>query len=112
MPHFIHRKLPGSLLAAICIHAATAMAAPAAATGRSGEEIFQTYCTECHSTGISGAPKMSDKQAWVSRLAQGQTVLEQHALHGYKGMPGRGSCSACTDAEIKAAVDYMVMKLK
>jgi cytochrome c5 len=98
------------LLGAICAHAAAAP--PAAATDRPGEEIFQTYCAECHSTGISGAPRISDKAAWAQRIAQGQAVLLQHALHGYKGMPGRGSCSTCTDAEIKASVEFIIGKVK
>jgi len=108
---FAYRKLTSPLLfCALCTHAAAA--GPSTAVGRSGEQIFQTYCAECHSTGISGAPKLGDKQAWVPRLAQGQDVLVQHALRGYKFMPGRGSCSTCTDAEIKASVEFMVSKVK
>ncbi|MFZ6694018.1 c-type cytochrome [Undibacterium sp. SXout20W] len=80
--------------------------------GRSGATIFTLMCAECHTTGISGAPKISDKAAWTLRLKQEPDTLVQHALHGYKLMPSRGSCSSCSDAEIKAAVEYMIEKAK
>jgi cytochrome c5 len=48
----------------------------------------------------------------VQRIAQGQAVLLEHALHGFKNMPGRGSCSTCSDAEIKASVEFIVNKVK
>ncbi|MFZ6754563.1 c-type cytochrome [Undibacterium sp. Dicai25W] len=80
--------------------------------GRSGATIFTLMCAECHVTGISGAPKVSDKAAWAVRLKQTPDTLIEHALHGYKLMPARGSCSSCSDLEIKAAVEYMLEKVK
>jgi len=80
--------------------------------GRSGATIFTLMCAECHVTGISGAPKISDKVAWAGRLKQTPDTLIEHALHGYKMMPSRGSCSSCSDREIKAAVEYMLEKVK
>jgi cytochrome c5 len=112
MPCFAYCKLVGLLLlSAICAHAA-ADTPSATTTGRTGEQIFQIYCAECHSTGISGAPRISDKSAWAQRIAQGQSVLLEHALRGFKNMPGRGSCSTCSDAEIKASVEFIVKKVK
>ncbi len=80
--------------------------------GRSGATVFTLMCAECHITGISGAPKMSDKAAWTARLKQSPDTLVEHALHGYKMMPARGSCSSCSDTEIKAAVEYMLEKVR
>lgn len=48
------------------------------------------------------------KTAWVPRIAQGIDVLIEPALHGFKAMPAKGACGNCSDAEIKAAVDYVV----
>jgi len=87
---------------------ATAQAEPPAPAARSGEQIFSTVCTMCHGTGLAGAPKFGDKNAWKPRIAQGLETLHDHALHGFKAMPAKGTCTACADAEIKSAVDYMV----
>jgi cytochrome c5 len=82
----------------------------AAAPVRSGEAVYSSVCFACHATGAAGAPKVGDKSAWLPRLAQGDATLLQHALQGYKAMPPHGGCSACSDAEIKAAVAYMTAK--
>ncbi|MFZ6863847.1 c-type cytochrome [Undibacterium sp. Ji67W] len=80
--------------------------------GRPGATVFTLMCAECHITGISGAPKINDKTAWTARLKQSPDTLVEHALHGYKMMPARGSCSSCSDTEIKAAVEYMLEKVR
>src|SRR5262245_54840909 len=35
---------------------------------RSGEEIYNATCANCHGSGAMGAPKTGDKGAWASRL--------------------------------------------
>jgi cytochrome c5 len=69
----------------------------------------------CHGAGIAGAPKYGDKAAWAPRIAQGSNVLYDHALKGFQGkagvMPPKGGSSA-PDADVKAAVDYMVAAAK
>ena len=63
----------------------------------------------CHVSGAADAPKLGDEAAWAHLCsAQGTDVLVEHALHGFKAMPAKGACGDCSDAEIKAAVDYMV----
>lgn len=44
----------------------------------------------------------------VDRLAQGTEALYEHAFKGLRAMPARGACVDCSDAELKAAVDYLV----
>ena len=80
-------------------------------SGRSGQAVFGTKCSACHSYGMRGAPKISDAAAWAPRLAQGTEALYEHTLKGFGWMPSRGSCSACSDDEVKAAVDYMLSKI-
>lgn len=79
---------------------------------RSGEAVYNTTCMACHTSGAAGAPKLGDKAAWSPRVAQGTATLVQHALQGFKGMPAKGTCTTCSDAEIKAAVEYLTAKAK
>lgn len=79
---------------------------------RSGAEIYQSACFACHGTGAAGAPKMGDAAAWAPRVAQGIETLYTHAINGIRGMPPRGTCMSCSDADIHAAVDHMVENSK
>ncbi len=82
------------------------------AADRTGEAIFKAVCTTCHTAGLMNAPKFGDKAAWKPRIAQGIPTLYDHALKGIRMMPPKGTCTACTDKEIKNGVDYMVSKAK
>lgn len=77
-----------------------------------GKTIYEGKCQACHATGAAGAPKNGDKANWAPRIAQGNDLLYQHAIEGFKGavgyMPPKGGFTALTDDEVKAAVDYMV----
>jgi cytochrome c5 len=74
---------------------------------KSGEEVFKAQCTTCHSAGVAGAPKFGDAAAWGARIKTGFDSLVNSALKGKGAMPPKGGSSA-PDADIKAAVDYMV----
>ncbi len=93
-------------------------AAPAAVTVASagaGQTLYESTCIACHGAGIAGAPKFGDKDAWAPIIAQGVPVLYDRAIHGYTGkrgmMPPKGGSTA-SDADVKAAVDYMVAAAK
>lgn len=90
------------------VQAAPVAAAPAGP--RSGEAVFNTSCTACHSTGAAGAPRLGDKAAWAPRIATGLDALVNTAVKGRGAMPPRGTCGDCSDAELKKAVEYMVGK--
>lgn len=81
-----------------------------------GQSTYQAACFACHGTGAAGAPKLGDKAAWKSRIAQGMGTLNTHAIKGYKGnkgfMPAKGGRSDLSDGAVKAAVKYMVEKSK
>jgi len=91
-------------------------AASAAVRKPDGKKIFTDTCSVCHGQGIAGAPKFGDKALWAPRVAQGVDVLYQHALNGFQGkgglMPPKGGNTSLSDAEVKAAVDYMVAAAK
>ena len=73
-----------------------------------GQKNYQKYCSVCHAQGVAGAPKKGDSAAWTVRAQQGWSILMKHAIQGYKGMPAKGHCVKCTDAEIKEAISYML----
>ena len=89
----------------------TAMVASADA----GKKLYESTCIACHGAGVAGAPKVGDKAAWSPIVAQGMPVLYDRAIHGYTGkrgmMPPKGGSTA-SDADVKAAVDYMVAQSK
>jgi cytochrome c5 len=85
--------------------------APVAAAG-GGEGTYKSACTACHATGVAGAPKAGDKAAWSARIAKGKPALYQSALKGLNGMPAKGGQTALPDADVKAAVDYMIAQVK
>jgi len=92
-----------------------AAAAPGAAAGGgsdAGKATFDKVCTACHTAGVAGAPKFGDKAAWAPRIAQGKDTLYNAALHGKGAMPPKGGNAALPDADVKAAVDYMVNAAK
>jgi cytochrome c5 len=100
------------------VAAATPPAAPAAApatASAAGQTLYNATCVACHGAGIAGAPKVGDKAAWAPRIAQGNNVLYDHAIKGFQGkagmMPPKGGSTA-PDADVKAAVDYMVAAAK
>ncbi len=92
--------------------AAAAPAAPATAAKVDGKKIFESTCTVCHGAGIAGAPKFGDKAVWGPRLATGIDSLYRVALTGKGAMPPRGGNKDLSDADVKAAVDYMVAAVK
>jgi len=86
-------------------------AVAAASSGpRSGEEVYNSACMACHSTGAGGAPKMGDAAAWADRIAKGSDTLYASGINGVAGtgMIAKGGCMSCSDEEISAAVDYIV----
>ena len=75
---------------------------------KSGDQVYNTSCSACHGSGVMGAPKVGDAAAQESRVAQGFDTLLDHAINGFNAMPPKGGCMACSDDEIKAAIEYML----
>jgi cytochrome c5 len=77
-----------------------------------GKTVWEGTCRTCHLNGIGGAPAMGNGKAWAPRIAQGIDVLTQHAIDGFSGnegsMPPRGGNASLSDADVGAAVRYMI----
>jgi len=93
--------------------AAPPMASAGSQSGTAkGKQIYDKTCMACHATGVAGAPKAGDKAAWASHLSHGMDQLYLNAIKGIKAMPPKGGNASLSDAEVKAAVDYMVGLVK
>ena len=98
-----------SAVAAVSIPPAVAKSA---AAGGAGKTVYDSVCAVCHNAGVAGAPKFGDKVAWAPRIKTGLDALHASALKGKGAMPAKGGNAALSDADVKAAVDYMVAAAK
>ena len=84
--------------------------AGAGALGATGDEIYKARCGLCHDSGAAAAPRINDRAAWALRLAQGKEPVYQSALKGKPdtAMLPKGGFPELSDADVRAAVDYML----
>ena len=101
---------PVQVAAAPAAGAAPAVAAQADA-GK-GKAVYDSACTVCHAAGVAGAPKAGDKAAWAPRIKTGMDALYASSIKGKGAMPPKGGNLALADADVKAAVDYLVGLVK
>lgn len=98
--------------AILLVSATSVFAAGDAAKGKS---VYDKACFVCHKAGVAGAPKLGDKANWAPRIKQGNAVLVEHAIKGFKGkgfMPAKGGRADLSDEQVTDAVAYMVSKSK
>ncbi len=91
--------------------AETAAAAAVAAAGgveRSGQEIYETRCFACHAAGVGEAPLFGSLEQWQPLIDKGMDTLVATSLTGLNLMPPMGTCISCTEAEMRAAIQYML----
>lgn len=86
-------------------------ATESADASQAGKALYQQVCQACHAAGVLNAPKFGDKDAWAPRLKDPMDTIYNYALHGKGAMPPKGGSNA-SDADVKAAVDYMVSAAK
>lgn len=83
-----------------------------AASAANGKAVYDASCQACHAAGVAGAPKLGDKAAWAPRLGSGIAAMLTSAIKGKNAMPPKGGNLSLSDADVKAAVDYMVAQAK
>ncbi|MGY2442657.1 c-type cytochrome [Pseudomonas sp. SDO52101_S400] len=73
------------------------------------DSIIAGHCGACHTAGLLGAPKIGDTAAWKDRADHqgGLDGLLAKAISGLNAMPPKGTCSDCTDADLKGAIQKM-----
>jgi len=75
---------------------------------RSGKEIYDGLCVNCHGSGVLGAPKSGNKGDWQPRLAKGFDTLLNNALNGLNAMPPKGGDPTLSKADLEKAIIYML----
>ncbi|MDH3380819.1 MAG: c-type cytochrome [Gammaproteobacteria bacterium] len=77
-----------------------------------GKSVYERTCVACDGAGVAGAPRTGDIEAWKSRIGTGMEALVASVINGVQGytgmMPPRGGNPDLSDADIDAAVTYMV----
>ena len=108
------RRVEISLADTVAVVSATAAPAapPSAAKADAGKALYDTACQVCHVAGVAGAPKFGDKEAWAPRIKTGIEALHASVLKGKGAMPPKGTAMNASDADIKAAVEFMVAAAK
>lgn len=78
----------------------------------SGEKLVKERCMTCHASGKDGAPKIGVMSDWKPRLQSGVEALVTSSIRGHKSMPARAGMANLSDADMRAAVTYMLVQQK
>ena len=70
-------------------------------------EIYSRTCMTCHTVPDSGAPQAHNLAAWAPRVKQGDDVLLDHMVNGFKGMPPLGQCFECNADDLTTLMHFM-----
>ena len=82
-------------------------AEPEVLAADAGAQLYEKQCKVCHENGLLEAPKFGDKAAWAPHLAKDIETLRMHSAKGFNKMPAQ-AVGDVTEAQVHAAVDYMV----
>lgn len=83
------------------------LALPAFAAERTGAEVYEGTCSECHANGKFNAPLFGNAKRWNKLVREGLDDLVPAALGGVRKMPAKGGNPDLSDAEVARAVIYM-----
>jgi cytochrome c5 len=61
---------------------------------------------------VANSPKLGDKAAWAARIQTGLDAMVQSVIKGKGAMPPKAGNPALSEAEIRAAVEFMVSQSK
>lgn len=76
-----------------------------------GKARYEKTCRICHDQGLLDAPKLTAKADWAKRLDKGIDTLHKHSAKGFGKMPAQVT-GEVSEAEVYAAVDYMVSQVQ
>ncbi len=90
------------VFACLCIFSIHAVAAQS-----DGRKVYEDDCAMCHD---KGSPRIGDVKAWAALTKGGLALLYEGTIKGKGKMDARGGNEDLTDAQVRAAVDYMVIQ--
>lgn len=111
----------GTATAAVAATATTATAAAASVQNDAGTDmvageltervqvVADGICAACHMSGVGGAPKIGDKDAWGARAEKGLGGMVAVVRAGKGAMPAGGG-SDLSDEELATAIAYLMDK--
>ena len=91
----------------VCVGMVAALMIAGQVAAADGQAVFEKTCKACHSV---MKPKMGDKAEWAPRIMQGADALTATVMKGKAPMPPKGG--AASEADVKAAVEYMISQNK
>lgn len=91
------------LMFAACFAVAVGTAAHGYAAD--GKEVYAKACAICHN---ALPPKLGDKAAWSAREKQGIDMLVAAVIKGKGAMPPKAGNPSLTEADIRAATEYIM----
>jgi cytochrome c5 len=89
-----------------------AAATPQKSGAADGKAVYDKVCFACHQVSVANSPKLGDQVAWAPRIKTGIDPLVQSVIKGKGAMPPKAGNPALSDAEIRAAVEFMVSQAK
>lgn len=88
-------------------HPALAETPPEPALSPREVVVFQQVCATCHARPGIGVPILGDETEWEPRRSKGLEILLRNTIDGSAGMPPLGTCSFCSEAELRRLVSFL-----
>lgn len=99
-------------LAMVIVGASAALFGAGQVAAADGKAIYDKTCSVCHAAGVAGAAKLGDKAKWEPLVKQGTAALVASVIKGKGAMPPKAGAASLSEADIKAAVEYMISQAK
>lgn len=91
------------------VMAAAGLAVTGGTVAADGKAVYDKACAVCHK---AVPPKLGDKKAWEPLAKQGTDALVATVVKGKGDMPPNGGSPSLSQADIKAAVEYMLSRVR
>jgi len=93
--------------AMLVVLGAVAAALVSTVAAADGKAVWDKSCAGCHTV---LAPKFGDKAAWAPFIKKGAADMTAVVMKGKAPMPPKGG--AATEADVKAAVEYIISQMQ
>lgn len=82
------------------------LAAPASSAKLTNREslVLGGVCAHCHAQPGIGVPQVGDEAEWKRRREKGLEALIANTINGAGNMPPLGTCSFCSEEELRRLV--------